>query len=936
MDVVKSPVVQVTPLKIRFAKIFAFLLAFLALLSVLFVFYSRIKNPGRSSWQASNEVVIPTGQETSFSRAEIFRQTLKYLAKNYYDTNALQPRPLLKEALMGISRSVPEILIDFPDKGGSFRVDIGDKSQEIDLPSLRSLDDLLPVMQNVFSLIQTVYHGEVKFEDIQYAAINSMLDSLDPHSALLPPKIFSEFKTQTEGEFGGIGIVIGLKDGDITVIAPLQDTPAWRAGLKPKDKIVVIGEEASINMNLNEAVERLRGKVGTQVHITVEREGATAPLEFNLTRAKIKIESVQSKLLPDPRGDVGILKIKSFQEETLREMIRHLRAMKAKSSNFKGLVLDFRNNPGGLLNQAVDMANQFLQSGQIVLTVGANNQILEVDEAQGTDKENGYPIVVVVNDGSASASEIVSGALKNNDRAVVIGAQTFGKGSVQSVYSLKDGSALKMTVAQYLTPGKQSIQSVGITPDIKLLPTSVGKDKVNIVESETFGEKDLERHLESTFKQTQNPIYSLGFYQKAQEENEEVQNYSNEIQLEEDFPLRFAQKILWGMRSSDRAEMLKEAQGTVDESQKQEDQKLQEALQKMGVDWSLSPASGEPTAVVTLDVHSSAGQVLKAGEEVELELKVSNAGKGPFYRLIAHTQSENFLLKNREFIFGKLEPGESRSWKVKVKMPASAFRREDKVTFSFREGNNSVPENFQTVLITEPLPRPSYAYLYQLYDDGRFGSKGNGNGHVEPGETATLQLKVENKGLGTGKDTTVNLKNLDGEGIFISKGRQKLGELAPGNQKEAVLVFAVGNNFNKNKIEMELSIADLETQENLTDKFFFPVAEGELKPKPDTMESAPLLTLRQDPYPSKIGQKKITISGKAADSTGIKDISVFVGEDKTYLKTVPRDPKTNQPLKETAFDASVMLKEGDNNLITILARDGNDHVTRKSFYILQE
>ncbi len=923
---------RVLPLKIRFLKIFAFI----ALAAALIVLYPHVKNLRHRSWQASNQVVIPVTEETTFSRAEVFKQTLRYLMKNYYDTKALEPRPLLKEALFGISRAVPDILVQFPEKGGPIQIEVGGQKKEISVPSLHSLEDILPVVQQAFAFIQGTYKGEIKFEDIQYAAINGMLDSLDPHSALLPPKIFSEFKTQTEGEFGGIGIVIGLKEGDITVIAPLPDTPAWRAGLKPKDKIIKIGEEASINMNLNEAVERLRGKVGTQVHITVAREGATAPLDYTLTRAKIKIESVQAKLIQDPQGDVGILKVKSFQEETMRELLRHLRAMKAKSKNFKGLVLDLRNNPGGLLNQAVDMANQFLESGQIVLTVGANNQILEVDEAHGSDKEEGYPIVIIVNDGSASASEIVSGALKNNNRAIVIGTQTFGKGSVQSVYSLKDGSALKMTVAQYLTPGKQSIQSVGITPDIKLLPETIEKDKVDIVESETFGEKDLEKHLESTFKATSKPIYSLGFYQKPVPEDEERQNYTSDILLEDDFPLQFAHRILIQTDAADREKMLKKVEQLVGEIRAQEDQKVQDALQKVGLDWSLGPAGEKPVAAVTFDIHSSGGQVVKAGEESELELKVHNIGKGPFYQLIAHTKCENVLLKNREFIFGKVAPGEMRSWKVKVKMPASAFRREDKVGFSFQEGNNSVPEDFQTVLVTEPLPRPSYSYSYQILDGGNPASRGNGNGKIEPGEKVVLKMKIKNVGPGLGKDSVVNIKNLDGEGIFISQGRQKLGEMPAGAEKEAELSFEIGKGYDKEKLEMELSIADMETQENLTDKFQFPITAGQLKPQPGREETAPSISLSKEPYPSRTNQKRITISGKVSDPTGLKDVSVFVDDNKAYLKTLPSPSKQENASKEVDFDATVTLKEGDNNLITVLARDENDHVTRKSFYILQE
>lgn len=924
---------QVAPLKLRLFKI----LLFFTLLAGAVILYPKFQEL-RDRGQPAVVAAPSEAKDSEFSRAEIFRQTLRYLVKNYYDTEALAPKTLLKEALLGLSRSVPEILVLFPDGAGSFTVELLGKKKNFSVPSMKGADDILPVIQDVFAFVEAHYKGEVKLEDMQYASINGMLDSLDPHSSLLPPKMFTEFKTQTEGEFGGIGIVIGLKDGELTVIAPLPNTPAARAGLKPKDKIVKIGDEASINMDLTEAVERLRGKIGTSVAITVTREGAEAPLDFTLTRANIKIESVQSKLAEGPEGDVGILKVKSFQEETGRELNRHLKAMRDKSKNFKGLILDFRNNPGGLLNQAVDIADKFLAKGTIVLTVGANNQILEVDEATAGDTEPDYPVVVIVNDGSASASEIVAGAIKNNGRGVVIGSQTFGKGSVQSVYSLKDGSALKMTVAQYLTPGNESIQSVGITPDIQLVPESVAKDKVDLIESQTFGEKDLEKHLESKFKTAGKPIYTLGFYQPKKgdkdDPEEDRSDYSNEI--EEDFQIQFAEKLLRSAKGPERKEMLDGAKDLVATEAAVEDKKIQEALAAIGVDWSLAPADGKPQASVTFNIRSTAGQVLKAGEEVQLELSVHNVGKGSFHQLIASTESENFLLKNREFIFGKIAPGETRSWTVPLKIPAAALRREDKVVFAFREGNGQVPENFQSMLVTEPLPRPTFAFQYELFDDGRHESRGNANRRAEPGEKDAIKVLVKNEGPGTSKKTVVNLKNLDGGGIFLGKGREKLEELPAGASKEASLHFSIDRSFAKDKVELELSVSDQETQEVLGDKLRIPLNGGEPTPPPGTLQAAPKITLDKAPYPSRTDQKKINVSGKVEDASGLKDISVYVGDHKVFLKAFPDDAASGQAATSATFEAVLPLKEKDNNLISILARDKNDLVNRQSFYILQE
>jgi carboxyl-terminal processing protease len=847
---------------------------------------------------------------------------------------------MLREALFGLSRYVTEIVVQFPEKGNRFTLEVNGGQKRFALPSFGSVDELLPILQEVFEFVAENYHGEVEFQDMEYAAINGMLKSLDPHSSLLPPKMFSEFKTQTEGEFGGIGIVIGLKDGELTVIAPLPNTPAGRAGLKPNDKITKIGEEASINMDLTEAVERLRGKVGTKVGITLEREGAPAPIEVTLTRANIKIESVQSHLSKNPEGDVGIIKVKSFQEETLGELNRHLQAMKKESKNFKGLILDLRNNPGGLLNQAVDVADLFLKKGTIVLTVGAKNQVLEINKAHGNDADEDYPMIIIVNEGSASASEIVAGAIKKNDRGIVIGNQTFGKGSVQSVYALKDGSALKLTVAQYLTPGKASIQSVGITPDIKLIPMSVKQDRVDLVESETFREKDLEKHLESTLTQNNKPAYTLNFFSLSasedEEENEMQSSYTQEINVKDDFQLHFAEQILLNSaEEGHRIVALGDTEPILLKNQQTENEKVSKALEGIGIDWSLTPVTqGKPKAAVTFNIQSSQGQALKAGEEVQLELKVHNVGDAPFHRLIAFTKSEHFLLKNREFIFGKINPGETKSWKVPLKVPAGSLSREDAVTFSFREGNDLIPEDFQTALQTVPLDRPNYAYRMEIHDDGAYGSKGDGDKKIEAGEGIILKLLVENRGPGTSQKTIVNLKNLQGQGIFVSHGRSKLETLAPGESKPAELGFTVGPSFAKDEVEMEITILDEESQELLQKKIKFPigVAEGSFE---GVLQASPDLTLDKQPYPTKTTQKKISIEGNIKDPSGLKDISVFVDDNKTYLKTFGEEANKS-PVKEASFSAPISLAEKANNLITILARNQNDLITRQSFYIYQE
>lgn len=324
----------------------------------------------------------------------------------------------------------------------------------------------LKVFTEVLTLIQANYVEEVNSKDLVYGAIRGMLETLDPHSSFMPPEIYREMQVETQGSFGGLGIEITVRDRQLTVVSPIEGTPADRAGILAGDRIVKINGEATKDMTLFEAVRKLRGPRGSRVTIAIMREGLTEAKDFTITREVIEVHSVRSFDLGDR---IGYIRMVSFQEKTARDLERTLEQFQA--SGVKAIVLDLRNNPGGLLSQAVQAADLFLQKGQlIVYTEGrARNQDLRFS-AEHTKTLPQAPMVVLVNGGSASASEIVAGALQDHRRAVILGTQTFGKGSVQTVIPLNDGSGLRLTTAKYFTPRGQTIQGKGITPDIQVEP----------------------------------------------------------------------------------------------------------------------------------------------------------------------------------------------------------------------------------------------------------------------------------------------------------------------------------------------------------------------------------------------------------------------------------------------------------------------------------
>lgn len=351
----------------------------------------------------------------------------------------------------------------------------------------------LKVFTEVLSIVKKNYVEDIKTKDLIYGAIKGMLNSLDPHSGFMTPEAYKEMQVDTKGEFGGLGIQIGIKDSILTVIAPIEDTPAYKEGIKAGDRIIKIDGQSTKDMSLQDAVSKMRGPKGTPVKITILREGWKETKDFTIVRDIIKIKSVKHKVLED---GIGYIKLTQFQEQTAADLSTAMG--KLSNEKINALILDLRNNPGGLLNSSVDVASQFLPPGKLVVYIKDRaGERVEYRTGDGHPHYENIPMVVLVNQGSASASEIVAGALKDWHRAVILGVQTFGKGSVQSVIPLSDGSALRLTTARYYTPSGTSIQSTGITPDIVVkLETKNG-----VKEHTVMREKDLERHLKNEQKE---------------------------------------------------------------------------------------------------------------------------------------------------------------------------------------------------------------------------------------------------------------------------------------------------------------------------------------------------------------------------------------------------------------------------------------------------
>ena len=405
-----------------------------------------------------------------------------------------------------------------------------EESVGLPLNELRNFSD-------IFARVKSDYVEEVDDKTLLENAIRGMLTGLDPHSTYLNSDEYKELKIGTTGKFGGLGIQVGMEDGFVKVISPIDDTPAFRAGLESGVLIIRLNEKSVKGMTLNDAVKIMRGEPGTDIKLTVIREGADKPLPFTVTRDIISVKSVKSRIL---EPDYGYIRISNFQSKTARDLVSEVSNLKKENKNeLKGLVLDLRNNPGGVLSAAADVSDAFIDEGKLVYTQGRiANSDFEFNAKPG-DIMNGSPVVVLINGGSASASEIVAGALQDHKRAVVMGSKSFGKGSVQTIQELRSGGAVKITTARYFTPSGRSIQGEGITPDIILDRYEI-KDSKDDDKSLRIKESDLSGSIS-------NPTKSQEAIKKAEEEGAKDDEKEEKIKASDDFQLYEALLLLKGL-----------------------------------------------------------------------------------------------------------------------------------------------------------------------------------------------------------------------------------------------------------------------------------------------------------------------------------------------------------------------------------------------------
>ncbi len=819
--------------KIRLVAIFLALLAASLVVSHLDL---SVSNDIRLVSQGLSVTSDWLGGRDRLRRLPALNRVLRYINESYVDPQRVDPPGMFRKILDTLASSIAEVRVRYPGpRKAVLVVDKGRKEFDTDLPTIFALSSSV---SDVLKFVRSHQRGDKSDEDLEVIAIHGTLSTLDPHSVYLSKEIYRETKVGTTGHFGGLGVVIGIRDHKLTIISPLDDTPAARAGLRAGDVVTKIGDESTVNMFLTEAVERMRGPKGAPINISIMRKGWTEARDFTIVRDIIQIVSVESDLLP---GSIGYARVKHFQGKSAADLKKQIHALTQRAGGeLKGLILDLRNDPGGLLEEAVAVSDLFLSEGIIVSTVGLKNRFIEEKKATAKGTEPDYPMVVLVNAGSASASEIVAGALQRQDRALVLGQRTFGKGTVQSIYPLGEDSALKLTIAKYLTPGKISIQSIGIGPDIRTTPVTASKEELNIFPNHNHGrESNLDGHFDRTSTPIRlEPAVSVNYLEKIEKPEEDVDDEirsrsqkSAEERAKEllsDFQIEISRDLLLKLTQSSRDQALPKLGSWIKPVQATQEKRIEEALRQLEIDWAPGRIAGHclPPSLktkFTLPKSSKSQQRIGAGKTVQFSVTAYNPGPCELYRVAAISSSDDPLFGEREFIFGRIKAGASIERSAEITVPRSHSSGLVKVDLRLQKGVEEEKPIVSAEIAIQAVPKPEFAFRYVIFDGNHKESQGNGNGLLEKGEVAEVLFSVKNVGRAATEEASASIKIAAGKSLSLKKGRASLKGLEPGKEKEASFLIEILPGFNQNSFSADLLLSDLTYRQFLTKKLDFPV-----------------------------------------------------------------------------------------------------------------
>ena len=850
-------------------------------------------------------------EEPEPSQTPLLAEVLMRIQLDYLELGRLDFSELQEAALLALEREIAEVRVVTPQSKSESQRILFRESTLVKLDSPLSLREMYEGLQ---SLILKLHEKlpEYQSTELELIALGAIMSSLDPHSVVLPPSSYAEFNENTRGRFAGVGIVIGIRDKQLTIISLMEGGPAERAGLRIGDQVKEIDGESTKKMSLSAIMQGLRGEIGSRMDLTVERSGKE--ITYELQREDIQISSSDSV---DLRFDDGIpvryLRLKLFQEDTSTDLEKQLDNL----DSVAGLILDLRGNPGGLLQEAVRVSDLFLPPEKRIVSTQTNTDLTSYDSHQllSSPKIQNIPIVVLVNGQSASASEIVSAALKVNNRAIVVGEQTFGKGSVQSIWGMPGNFGLKMTIARYLTPDNLSIQDVGVQPDLQLDPLYLSENDI---------------HLRSLQQESKAENYILHYIRDSEDEETDMDKPLSAAEIENDDYVRIAVRLLREHLPYQETMKATLARSHAMLQAQAEKEVVSEILQQAKLDWTLSSPS--PTELpelqisfeqeIDLGVWQGITPPFAPDRKLRIKVQLENKGSMPMERVLVVSESSIDWLDDIEFPFGKLEGGEKGLWVREIDVDQQENPSWLPLDFLVLEGEDQELLRKEFLWSVVPDELPTFSMGFQIIDNGSAGSVGNGDGIPQAGETLALKVNLEMQDPHELEEVVLRIGSSE-DGLIWLQDRVEWKSLKDGQSYEENLLVRIPQGIEQlGRWQVALFVPRVD--QALWNYHWMGKIGPEARVEPPVLQT----NFIRDDLPILTRDEELIWNIDLSDDNGLEDLQCFVNGKKLNYFSL------NNKRSEALVWNSPLL-EG-KNLIELVARDSLGASIRHQWHVWRE
>ncbi len=850
-------------------------------------------------------------EEPEPSPTPLLAEVLMRIQLDYLELGRLDFSELQEAALLALEREIAEVRVVTPQSKSESQRILFRESTLVKLDSPLSLREMYEGLQ---SLILKLHEKlpEYQSTELELIALGAIMSSLDPHSVVLPPSSYAEFNENTRGRFAGVGIVIGILDKQLTIISLMEGGPAERAGLQIGDQVKEIDGEATKKMSLSAIMQGLRGEIGSRMDLTVERSGKE--ITYELLREDIQISSSDSV---DLRFDDGIpvryLRLKLFQEDTSTDLEKQMDNL----DSVAGLILDLRGNPGGLLQEAVRVSDLFLPPEKRIVSTQTNTDLTSYDSHQllSSPKIQNIPIVVLVNGQSASASEIVSAALKVNNRAIVVGEQTFGKGSVQSIWGMPGNFGLKMTIARYLTPDNLSIQDVGVQPDLQL-------DPLYLLENDI--------HLRSLQQESKAENYILHYMRDSEDEETDMDKPLSAAEIENDDYVRIAVRLLREHLPYQETMKATLARSHAMLQAQAEKEVVSEISKQAELDWTLSSPS--PTELpelqisfeqeIDLGVWQGITPPFAPDRKLRIKVQLENKGSMPMERVLVVSESSIDWLDDIEFPFGKLEGGEKGLWVREIDVDQQENPSWLPLDFLVLEGEDQELLRKEFLWSVVPDALPTFSMGFQIIDNGSAGSVGNGDGIPQAGETLALKVNLEMQDPQELEEVVLRIGSSE-DGLIWLQDRVEWKSLKDGQSYEENLLVRIPQGIEQlGRWQVALFVPRVD--QALWNYHWMGKIGPEARVEPPVLQT----NFIRDDLPILTRDEELIWNIDLSDDNGLEDLQCFVNGKKLNYFSL------NNKRSEALVWNSPLL-EG-KNLIELVARDSLGASIRHQWHVWRD